>query len=98
MERTDPDLRADERTTLAQYLDYHRTTLVQRVDGLTQEQLAIQLPSSSLTLGGLVKHLALVEDSWFHERFAGNEMPPPFTDVDWETDPDWEFRTAADDS
>jgi uncharacterized damage-inducible protein DinB len=98
MDRTDPDLRADERTTLAQYLDYHRATLVTKVEGLTQQQLATRLPSSSLTLGGLVKHMALVEDSWFQDDFLGLSLPAPFTDIDWDADPDWEFRTAADDS
>ena len=98
MDRTDPDLRTDERQMLAEFLDYHRATMVSRIEGLSQEQLSARIPSSSLTLGGLVKHLALVEDSWFHERFLGHEMPAPFTDVDWDADPDWEFRTAADDS
>ena len=98
MHRTDPDLRADERTTLIQFLDYHRATFLGKVEGLTQDQMRVRLPSSGLTLGGLVKHLALVEDSWFQEDFLGLPIPAPFTDVDWDADPDWEFRTAADDS
>ena len=90
---------ADERTMLSGFLDYHRATLLWKVSGLTAEQLATAaVPSSNLTLGGLVKHLALVEDSWFTEDFAGLPMPAPFTDVDWDTDRDWEFHTAADDT
>ena len=94
--RTEPafDL-PDERTMLAAYLDYHRATLLMKASGLTQAQLAQTLASSSLTLGGLLKHMALVEDSWFTERFAGQPMPPPFDAVDWDADPDWEFRTRG---
>ena len=42
--------------------------------------------------------MALVEDSWFTERFAGQPMPAPFDDVDWDADRDWEFHTAVDDT
>ena len=42
--------------------------------------------------------MALVEDSWFTERFAGQPMPAPFDDVDWDADRDWEFHTAAGDT
>ena len=48
-----------------------------KASGLTQAQLAQPLPPSTLTLGGLVKHLALVEDSWFTERFAGQPDAGP---------------------
>jgi uncharacterized damage-inducible protein DinB len=82
---------------LGAFLDYHRETLRMKVAGLTQAQLAQTTAASSLTLAGLVKHLALVEDSWFTERFAGQPMPAPFADVDWDADPDWELRTATDD-
>ena len=51
-----------------------------------------------MTLGGLVKHLALVEDNWFSVVLLGNEDVEPWKGVDWEADPDWEWRTAADDS
>jgi uncharacterized damage-inducible protein DinB len=95
--RTDPHPASGERDMLAAFLDYHRATLKMKVAGLTQAQLAQTTAASSLTLAGLVKHLALVEDSWFTERFAGQPMPAPFDDVDWDADPDWELRTAADD-
>lgn len=96
--RVEPAFGDDERTMLAGFLDYHRLTLVWKASGLTQAQLAQPLPSSSLTIGGLVKHMALVEDSWFTERFAGQPMPAPFADVDWDADPDWEHHSAADDT
>ena len=71
--------------------------MVRLVEGLDRAQLATTVGPSDLTLAGLVKHLALVEDSWFVEDFLGETMPEPWTSVDWDSDPDWEFRTALDD-
>ncbi|MDQ3105510.1 MAG: DinB family protein [Actinomycetota bacterium] len=96
--RGDPPAQADEAATTWAYLDYQRATLFSKARGLTQAQLAQPLPPSSLTLGGLLKHMALVEESWFDERFAGNPPRDPWASIDWDADPDWEFRTAADDS
>ena len=48
---------------------YHRDTLRRKCAGLTQEQLAQTLPPSDMTLGGLMKHLALVESQWFDYLF-----------------------------
>lgn len=97
MERTDPDTRGDELTLLSQFLDYHRATLVQKVSGLDRRQLRTRLEPSTLTLAGLVKHMALVEDSWFGNVLLGREEGEPWASVDWDEDPDWEFRTAVDD-
>jgi uncharacterized damage-inducible protein DinB len=69
-----------------------------KASGLSQAQLAQPVPSSSLTIGGLVKHLALVEDSWFTQRFAGMDEPAPWAGVDWDADPDWEHHSAAQDA
>jgi uncharacterized damage-inducible protein DinB len=96
-DRHEPDVAADERVTLLQYLDYHRATLEWKVGGLSQEQLATRVGASDLTLAGLVKHLALVEDSWFQRVFLGLDLPEPWRGVDFDVDPDWEFRTALDD-
>ncbi len=96
--RVEPSFHEDERAMLASYLDYHRATLVWKASGLTQAQLAQALPSSSLTIGGLVKHMALVEDSWFTDRFAGLGEPEPWASVDWDADRDWEHHSAADDT
>lgn len=97
--RTDPPLQADEATTLRAFLDYHRDTFRWKCSGLTQEQLARSLAPSDMTLGGMMKHLALVELGWFEETFEGAESSmPQFDGVDWDADPDWEWRTARDDS
>lgn len=51
-----------------------------------------------MTLGGMLKHLAYVADHWFTEVVAGEETAEPWTSVDWERDPDWEWHSADDDS
>jgi uncharacterized damage-inducible protein DinB len=94
--RIDPEPGGSERELLSQYLDYQRQTVLLKTDGLAAHQLAQKLPPSELTLGGLLNHLALVEESWMEVRFLGHPDREPWTGVDWETDPDWEFRTAAD--
>lgn len=90
------DRSADERTTLLEMLDRYRAVLLRKTWGLTEDQLATPLEPSSLTLGGLLLHMALVEDSWFDHRFFGNEEIDIWADVNWDDDPDWEFRVAVD--
>jgi len=98
IQRIDPPLAATEAETLVAFLDYHRDTLRMKTAGLDQEQLAQPLAPSTMTLGGLLKHLALVEDDWFSVVLMGNDDGEPWRSVDWDADPDWEWRTAADDS
>ena len=88
-------MRAGEAETLLAYLDYHRATLLQKVAGLDREQLGRTLAPSTMTLGGLVKHLTLVEDNWFSVVLAGNPYAEPWDAVDWDADPDWEWRTGS---
>lgn len=49
----------------------------------------------NLTLGGLLKHLAIVEEVWFSNRLLGHDYGPPWNEVDWDADPDWEWHSAA---
>ncbi len=94
--RQDPDpATVSERDALGQYLDYQRETILLLTEGLNQEQLARKIPTSSLTLAGLLYHLALVEESWFEEDFLGLAPRADWQGVDWKADPDYEFRTAA---
>ena len=92
--RVDPDMSGPEADVLHQYLDYHRETFLMKTDGLDAEGLRFKLPTSGLSLAGLMYHLTLVEDSWFQERFLGRPEVEPWASVDWDADPDWEFRTA----
>lgn len=69
--------------------------MLQKAEGLSTEQLARTHPPSELTLGGLLYHLALVEETWMEVRFHGRPARVPWVGVDWDVDPNWEFRTAA---
>ena len=92
--RTDPAKSGPERQALTAYLDHQRATVLLKTEGLTREQLGRPHPPSTLTLAGLLNHLALVEDTWFRVRFAGLADDPLWADHDWDADPDMEFRTA----
>ncbi len=93
--RIDPDPDGSEFSLLVQYLDYQRETVLSKTDGLTQQQLVQKHRPSELTLGGLLYHLSLVEEVWMEVRFSGLPDREPWATVDWEADPNWEFRTAA---
>jgi len=93
--RQDPDQRtASERDALGQYLDYQRETILLKTDGLTREQLGQRIPTSDLTLAGILYHLALNEENWFEVRFLGLPEREDWRGIDWKADPDYEFRTA----
>jgi|SRR5829696_766219 len=102
-DRTDPPWTGDERATLEGFLDYHRDTLLWKCAGLRPEQLATRpVPSTNLSLLGLVRHLAEVERSWFRRRFAGEDAPPiwyteaePDRDIDPPADADADADLAA---
>ncbi len=85
----------DESTALTQFLDVHRIEFHERAWELTDEQLRQTAASSDLTLGALVKHMALVEHSWFEHRFAGMDEREPWASAPWDDDVDWEMTTAA---
>src|SRR5438034_11605121 len=93
--RRDPETTGDERATLTGFLDHHRGTLEWKCAGLTPEQLARRAtPPSTLSLLGIVRHLADVERSWFRRRLASEAVPPIFFT---ETEPDLDFDGAVPD-
>jgi dienelactone hydrolase/uncharacterized damage-inducible protein DinB len=94
-DRIRPDPGGGQREALGAYLDYQRATVLAKTEGLTAEQLNRRHAPSSLTLGGLLYHLALVEESWTEVRFAGQPKREPWAGVDFDADPEWEFRTSA---
>jgi uncharacterized damage-inducible protein DinB len=96
--RTDPPIAADELTTLRTFINFYRATIRRQCDGLTVEQLRTPHPPSTMTLAGMLKHLAYVEDVWFNVRLAGNEPAPPWDTVDWEADNDWDWHSALDET
>lgn len=95
--RPEPPYAGDEASTLLGFLDFQRATFEWKCRGLSDEQLRVTLPPSSMTLGGMLKHLALVEDGWCSEVLAGQVMSEPWVGVDWDADRDWEWHSAAND-
>ena len=93
----EPPLAGTEAEHLVGALDRLRATFRWKADGLDAAGLAVRIGASSLTLGGLLKHLALVEDNSLGRKLSGAPLSPPWDGVDWDADPDWEFRTAAED-
>jgi len=96
--RPEPPLAADETATLVGFLEFQRATLAWKCSGLDADGLSATLDSSSMSLGGLLKHLAYVEDNWFSRSLHGQDRQPPWNTVDWKADRDWDWRTAAEDS
>jgi uncharacterized damage-inducible protein DinB len=93
--RQDPDPQTtSDRKALGEYLDYQRETILLKTEGLTREQLGQKIPTSELTLAGILYHLALNEEAWFEVRFLGLPEREEWQGIDWEADPDYEFRTA----
>lgn len=95
--RPHPPSDAGEVETLRGFLDHHRATLAWKCRGLDAAGLAATTAATSMTLGGLLKHLALVEDSWFTRWLHDRPMPEPWASIDWSADPDWEWHSAATD-
>jgi uncharacterized damage-inducible protein DinB len=93
--RAEPPVAGDEVATLLGFLDYQRATLEWKTRGLDAAGLGAHLAPTSMTLGGLLKHLALAEDYWFSRRLHGNDPAPPWDLVDWEADENWEWTSAA---
>jgi uncharacterized damage-inducible protein DinB len=75
LRREDPPDIAPEREALATYLDFHRATLLMKLEGLDDEQLRRPMVPSGVCLLGLVKHLTQVEHSWF-SRVIGRSGEP----------------------
>jgi uncharacterized damage-inducible protein DinB len=99
--RVDPPLVADERPMLEAWLEFHRTTLVLKCEGLDDAgRQARPVETSKLSLHGLVRHMAEVERNWFrrvllrepdaptiwYDRAVEDSELVPLDDADWEAD------------
>ena len=83
----------DERATLIEFLRYQRLTLKVKCDGLDAEQLARRsVEPSTLSLLGLVRHMADVERKWFRQRFVGQDVPTRYQS---DAEPDGDFDGAV---
>jgi Protein of unknown function (DUF664) len=80
-ERIGPPSIAPEREMLRAFLDYHRATLAWKCDGLSDEELRRRsMPPSTLTLLGLVRHMAEVERAWFRRVIDAEDVPLVWSD------------------
>jgi uncharacterized damage-inducible protein DinB len=94
-----PDVAAGERTTLEQFLDFHRHCVLAALSGVSDADAGRRLlPATKLTIGGIVKHLSHVEDLWFQKKLLGVAMPEPWASAPLDTDPDWDFNSARHES
>ena len=85
-----------ETATYREYLDNYRLTIKMKCDGLNSDQLARRsVPPSTLSLLGLVRHLAQMENHWFQRVLQGRTQAPRL--YKREDDPDWDFRGASPD-
>jgi uncharacterized damage-inducible protein DinB len=96
--RPEPPVAADEATTLIGFLEFQRATLAWKCAGLDTAGLGATVAASSMTLGGMLKHLALVEDWWCAQWLHGRAPEPPWDTVDWDADADWDWHSAAQDT
>ena len=86
-----------ERAMIQGFVDHNRDVLRRKCRGLTAEQLNQPLPPSTMTLGGMLKHLAWVESWWSRAIFLDQPQGEPWDSADWKADSDWEWHSAAGD-
>lgn len=94
---SEPAVSAGEADMLIFALDRSRAQFAWKCGGLDAAALNRTFPPSTMTLGGMIKHLAFLED-WTAVRLVAHAMPEPWTGVDWDADPGWPWHSAADDS
>ena len=94
--RIEPPRFGDEAATLLGYLDYQRCILAWKCRGLDADGMRATTAASTMTLGGLLMHMAYVEDHWSARVLwdQGKSSQPPWDTVDWQADVDWEWNQA----
>lgn len=101
METTDPPweppIAGSEVDHLMGSLERLRATFRWKSDGLDRAGLTVQVGTSALTLGGLLKHLAVCEDVTFSWKLSG-EPPTAWPAAPEDSDEDWQFTVAQDDT
>ena len=82
-DRVRPVQQGTERQMLESMLDFFRSTVESKASGLTDEEAAAEaVPTTTLTVAGLVKHLTATERFWFSIDFADHDVEWPWTDDD----------------
>ena len=90
-----PPSSGSEVVTLLGSLERQRRTLARKCGDLGAEGMRATVGASTMTLGGLLKHLALIEDYTFATKFLGRSPGQPWESVDWDADEDWDWHSAA---
>ena len=88
----EPPIDGTEAQHLTGALGRMRATLRWKADGLDEAGLAHRLPSSSLSLGGLLRHLALAEDYYLVAKLRGEELVEPWKSLGHDDTDEWEFE------
>ena len=94
----EPPLAGNDVETVLGQLERQRRTFAWKTGGLDAAGLAVKVGASSMTLGRLVKHLAMIEEDYFRCRLHGREPGPPWNAVDLENDPEWPWHSADNDA
>ncbi len=79
------------------FLERQRATFAWKVGGLNATELQRTLGPSTITLGGMIKHLTRFEDDMASEWLQGGEQLAPWNRIDWEAEHDWDWTSAAGD-
>ncbi|GCD94776.1 DinB family protein [Embleya hyalina] len=80
-QRPTPPVTGDEREMMRAFLDFHRATLAMKCEGLSDEELRRRsMPPSTLSLLGLVRHMAEVERTWFRRVINAEDIPLVWSD------------------
>ncbi len=94
----EPPMAGTEAEHLVGALNRLRTTFRWKADDLDAVGLQARVGASEITLGGLLKHLAVVEDYTFTIKLRGEPIGPPWDAVGWDGTSNWAFTSAASDS
>ncbi|MEU7931869.1 DUF664 domain-containing protein [Micromonospora echinofusca] len=88
--RPAPSTVPTEAESLRSVLERNRRTFAWKTFGFDEKGLRATTAASTMTLGGLVKHMALVEADWLAVKLAGHGYGAPWDAVDFDAEPDWE--------
>jgi len=94
----EPPLAGTEIEHILGALDRQRWTFRWKAAGLDSAGLRARIGASTLTLGGLLKHLAAQEDYNSTVKITGEPLGQPWEDFGWDGSNDWEFSSAAEDT
>lgn len=94
----EPPLAGTEAEHIVGALDRMRTTFRWKADDLDAAGLNTRIGASTLTIGGLLKHLAACEDFMFTRKLSGTPVGEPWAAMGWDGTGGWEFTFAADES